>query len=133
MRFPHHLLQASTYRSEPVMAAMAAIAVGMFVGTWVIGPAITHTSEDAPASPSISQPRPTIDAMLARPDPPPYRAATPAFDMSGPPTYAAAAKEQARAELGGQVAESDFAAQAPDRTPRWRGRYRQFDRHTGAF
>ena len=40
--------------------------------------------------------------MVARPDPMPYRAPTPSFDLSGPPNYAAAAKEKAQAELGGQ-------------------------------
>ena len=49
MRFPSHLLQTATFRSEPLLAAMAAIAVGMFVGTWVIGPAITRDSAEAPA------------------------------------------------------------------------------------
>ena len=39
MRFPRHLLKGSTYRSEPLIAAIAAVAVGMFVGTWILGPA----------------------------------------------------------------------------------------------
>ena len=47
MRFPSHLLQTATFRSEPLLAAMAAIAVGMFVGTWIIGPAVTRDSADA--------------------------------------------------------------------------------------
>ena len=45
MRFPLHLLRASTFRSEPGLAALAAIAVGMFVGTWIIGPAVTRSVE----------------------------------------------------------------------------------------
>ena len=52
MRFPSHLLQTATFRSEPLLAAMAAIAVGMFVGTWIIGPAVTRDS----ASPLIVPP-----------------------------------------------------------------------------
>ena len=130
MRFPNHLLQAATFRSEPLMAAMAAIAVGMFVGTWVIGPAITHDSAETPAP--ATQQRTTFEDMVARPDPPPYRAPTPAFDMSGPPNYAAAAKEKAQAELGGQIADPDaMAAEAPS-APResWSRNSRAFDRHT---
>ena len=44
---------------------------------------------------------------MARPDPMPYRAPTPAFDTAGEPTYAAAAKEKAQAELGGQTVDDD--------------------------
>ena len=44
MRFPYHLFSASTFRSEPWLAAMAAVAIGMFVGAWLIGPAITRTT-----------------------------------------------------------------------------------------
>ena len=127
MRFPQHLLKLSTYRSEPVMAAIAAIAVGMFVGTWVIGPAITHTSPVAP--PPAAQERTSFQDMVARPDPPPYRAATPAFEMAAP-NYAAAAKEKALAEVSGApAADPEFApeAQAPARTSS--RNYRAFDRH----
>ena len=133
MRFPRHLLQASTFRAEPLMAAMAVIAIGMFIGAWVIGPVITHDSADAPASQALpSQGKTTFDAMVARPDPPPYRAATPAFDMTGPPNYAALAKQKAQAELGGQVADDDdgtagFMPEAPRRSSsRY---YRSLDRH----
>jgi hypothetical protein len=127
MRFPSHLLQKATFRSEPLMAAMAAIAVGMFVGTWVIGPAITHGSAEAPAQ--TAQERTTFEDMVARPDPMPYRAATPAFDMSGPPNYAAVAKEKAQAELGGQV-DNESVAEAPRPYRSWSSRnYPRFDRH----
>lgn len=130
MRLPGHLLQPATFRSEPAMAAMSAIAVGMFLGAWMIGPAITrHTGVEPPAA---SQERVSFEEMVTRPDPLPYRAPTPAFGMSGPPNYAAAAKEKARAELGGQFADSDEPArEAPsqyrDRAPS-RG-YRSIDRH----
>ena len=58
MRFPSHLLQTATFRSEP--------------------------------------------RLVARPNPMPYRAPTPVFDTSGQPSYAAAAKQKAQAEAGGQ-------------------------------
>ena len=126
MRFPHHLLTASTFRSEPAMAAMAAIAIGMFVGTWVIGPAITH---DSPAAPSpAAQERATFEDMVARPDPSPYRAATPAFDIAAT-NYAAAAKEKAQAEVGGQTADSEAGAETRSVPRAWSRNYRAFDRH----
>jgi hypothetical protein len=127
MRFPSHLLQTGTFRAEPLLAAMAAIAVGMFVGTWVIGPAITRDSAEAPAP--TSQQRTTFEDMVARPDPMPYRAPTPAFDTSGPPSYAAAAKEKAQAEVGGQIVDDGSIPETP-RASRWSSRnYRNLDRH----
>jgi hypothetical protein len=127
MRFPGHLLQTATFRSEPILAAMAAIAVGMFVGTWVIGPAITRDSAEPPAQ--TSQGRTTFEEMVARPDPMPYRAPTPSFDTSGPPAYAAAAKEKAQAESGGQTVDDGYVPDA-SRTYRSSSRnYRSFDRH----
>ena len=126
MRFPQHLLKASTYRSEPLMAAMAAVAVGMFVGTWIIGPAITHNGPEAPAA--QQQERITFEDMVARPDPMPYRAPTPVFDTAGQPTYAAAAKEKAQAELGGQI-DPEAPVEAPSYSMRSPRAYRAFDRH----
>ena len=127
MRFPSHLLQTATFRSEPLLAAMAAIAVGMFVGTWIIGPAVTRDSADAPAT----QQRTTFEDLVARPDPMPYRAPTPVFDTSGQPSYAAAAKQKAQAEAGGQFVDDASIPEAP-RASRWSSRnsnYRSFDRH----
>ena len=128
MRFPQHLLKASTYRSEPLIAAMAAVAVGMFVGTWILGPALTHNSPEAAPAAAAPQERTTFEAMVARPDPMPYRAPTPAFDTAGQPTYAAAAKEKAQAELGGQV-DPEAAVEAPGYPMRSSRAYRAFDRH----
>jgi hypothetical protein len=128
MRFPFHLLRASTFRSEPGLAAFSAIAVGMFVGTWIIGPAVTRSTSEVPAP--AAQERTTFEDMVARPDPSPYRAATPAFDNSGPPHYGAVAKARAQAELGGRVA--DFEDNAPDSRRDYRAsspNYRAFDRH----
>jgi hypothetical protein len=74
--------------------------------------------------------------MAALPDPFPYRTPTPAFDASGAPGYAAAAKEKAQAELGGQPSAEDASrdAYASDQTGSVRrapSRYRTPDRHTG--
>jgi len=128
MRVPQHLLKASTYRSEPLIAAMAAVAVGMFIGTWILGPALTHNNPEASA-PTAQQERTTFEAMVARPDPMPYRAPTPVFDTAGQPTYAATAKEKAQAELSGQV-DPDAPVEAPSYSMRSSSRaYRAFDRH----
>ncbi|MCX7311059.1 MAG: hypothetical protein WCG92_13440 [Hyphomicrobiales bacterium] len=125
MRFPH-LLKFSTYRAEPIMAALAAVAIGMFVGTWVIGPAITGTSTSAPVP--ADRERTTFADMVARPDPPPYRAATPAFEMAAP-NYAAAAKEKALAEVGSAPADPDFTPEAPAPSRTSSRNSRAFDRH----
>ena len=125
MRFPKHLLQMSTLRAEPTMAALAVVAVSMFVGAWVIGPAITRNSTDV--SPSVSQERPSVEAMNARPDPLPYRAPTPAFDMSGPPNYGAIAKERAQSQAGDALFEDDDVPPAPSFTPS--RSHRSYDRH----
>src|SRR6185369_3904554 len=125
MRFPSHLLQTATFRSEPLLAAMAAIAVGMFVGTWVIGPAITRDSAEAPAP--AAQQRTTFEDLVSRPDPMPYRAPTPAFDTAGVPNYAAAAKQKAQAEVGGEIVDDGSVLDA-SRTYRSSSRnYRNFD------
>ena len=131
MRFPLHLMRASTFRSEPGLAALAAIAVGMFVGTWVIGPAVTRDNAGT-TSPPTTQERPTFEDMVARPDPSPYRAATPAFDTAGPPHYGAVARARAQAELGGRVADYGDSAPAPEYRREYRAssrNYQAFDRH----
>jgi hypothetical protein len=131
MRIPSHLLKLSTIRAEPYMAAMAVVAVSMFVGAWVIGPAITRNTTDV--SPAVSEARPTTSEMIARPDPFPYRSPTPAFDTSGPPSYAAAAKQKAQAEVDGRGAYDDdgYAERPPAYTGSSRSsrHYRAYDRH----
>jgi hypothetical protein len=130
MRFPSHLLRASTFRSEPGLAALAAIAVGMFVGTWIIGPAVTRDTSEAPTP--AAQDRVTFEEMVARPDPSPYRAATPAFDNSGPPHYGAVAKARAQAEVGGRIADIGDGAVASEYRREYRAssrNYQAFDRH----
>lgn len=125
MRFPSHLLQLSTLRAEPYLAAMAVVAVSMFVGAWVIGPVITKNSTDV--TPPVAQERPSVEALNARPDPFPYRAPTPAFDMAGPPNYGAIAKERAQSQAGGASFDDDDALPAPSFTPS--RSYRTYDRH----
>jgi hypothetical protein len=128
MRFPQHLLKTSTLRAEPLLAAMAAIAVGMFVGTWILGPAITRNSPDTPA-PAVKE-RTTFEDMVSRPDPFPYRAPTPTFDTAGQPSYAAAAKEKAQAQVGsGQVDPEAVAEDAPSYPVTSTRPTREFDRH----
>ena len=122
----------STFRSEPLYGRMAAIAVGMFVGAWVIGPLVTRTPEaPAAAAPDQTQSQQAApqqplgyEAMLSRPDPLPYRAPTPNFGSYNAPNYAAIAKEKALAGV------SDDEPMAEELRPTRASRsYRSFDRH----
>ena len=129
MPFPRHLLQAQTFRSEPYMAAMAAVAVGMFIGAWVLGPAITHEPESQPASEEqqTAQQEPlTYQAMLSRPDPSPYRTPTPDYGSYGAPNYGQVAKERAQAGLGSESAPVTEPPRYRSSSSRY---YRPFDRH----
>jgi hypothetical protein len=127
MRLPSQLLHPAAFRCQPVLAAMAAVAFGMFVGGWVIGPAITRDSIE----PSAQRPQgqPSFDEMLARPDPMPYRAPTPTFAGSGPPSYAAAAKEKAQAELGGLPRGDGTVLNTAGIDRSYSRDYQSFDRH----
>ena len=114
------------HRHEAVAVAIAAIGVGMFIGTSIIGPLLSRGSTDRPAE---AFGKTTLESMLARPDPFPFRTPTPAFDTSGTPSYAAAAKEKAQTALGGQPADDDaWSAGQPARNDRSRWRYRVPDR-----
>jgi hypothetical protein len=124
--------------SGPLLSALAVVAASLFIGNWVIGPALTHKT---PAAPTTDEPL-SDQAMMARPDPSPYRAATPAFDMSSNPSYGTAAREKARAELGGHrtpVEDSSANFQptttgaGSDDRPQTYQRYQVRDRHTGVF
>jgi hypothetical protein len=109
---------------------LAVVAVAMFIGAWVIGPALTHGSR-APA-PTKDRPM-SYQAMLERPDPSPYRAPTPAFDMSARPGYGVAAREKAREALGERRATSEdatvgFGSQSDGDRYYRAGRYPAYDR-----
>jgi hypothetical protein len=97
MRYPVHTQDTPGFLAGRWMTVLVIVAVSMFIGSWVIGPSLTH--ESAVAS-TAKEERMTYDAMMARPDPSPYRTATPQFDNSARPGYGAAAREKARAELG---------------------------------
>lgn len=120
-------------RPEPWLNAVAAVAVGMFIGCWVIGPALTDKS-GAPL-PSVPKSEPmTYEAMLAPPDPFPYRTATPVFESADQTHYAQAARDKARAEIGGRRA-ADAWSQIQEHPQPYAGReqawpnYRVPDRH----
>ncbi len=114
-------------RHEAIAVAIAAIGVGMFIGNSIIGPLVSRQiAEPAAAS---SEPL-SFEAMVARPDPFPYRTPTPTFETSGVPHYAAAAKEKAQAEVNGQASAADdrspWEEQSRSRRSHWR--YRVPDR-----
>ncbi|MBX9843692.1 MAG: hypothetical protein K2Z80_17975 [Xanthobacteraceae bacterium] len=111
-------------RAEPLMVAIAAVAVGMFVGTWIVGPMVSSGSMSKERATETSL---SYEQMLARPDPFPYRTPTPVVEQSQT-SYAAAARQRAQAEYGGHYAE-EF--EAPDPWQARRGRWRASvpDRH----
>jgi hypothetical protein len=122
------------------LSAMAAIAIGMFLGNWVIGPMLNTDTPDRQRLQSATLEQMAISDASLRPDPSPYRTPTPIFNM--PETnYATAAKERAQASLGwrgsasGNAAADAFQAfdevmpEAPAPHPQFRAP--RFDRHTG--
>jgi hypothetical protein len=116
---------------EPLMRAMAAVAVGMFIGCWVIGPAMTSGGDTAKQVPAKSEVL-SFEAMLKRPDPFAYRTPTPVFDDAGPTHNAETARAQARAEVGVRSVDdawSDLGEPAPESHSRGHWQYRVPDRH----
>jgi hypothetical protein len=104
-------------RAEPLMVAIAALAFGMFAGTWIIGPSVSggsyskeRTTTETPLS---------YEQMVARPDPFPYRTPTPAFAQA-PAGPAPIVRER--------MAEADEPWQS--RRSRWSRTYVP-DRHSG--
>ena len=94
-------------RAEPLMVAIAVVAVGMFVGTWIIGPMISS----GPMSKERDTETPlSYQQMIARPDPFPYRTPTPVAEQQAQTNYAATAKQRAQAEYGGHYAEDSQPA-----------------------
>jgi hypothetical protein len=121
--------------------AMAVVAVGMFVGTWVIGPTISHDVTNHEALHSAAQERAMINAGMARSDPSPYRTPTPALEAPAVTHYGKLAKEKALAALGRRRPNERAAAADrpsldeipwPDREPPQQVRRApRYYRHTG--
>jgi hypothetical protein len=139
MRYPVQT-QDTPRLFEPLLSVLSVAAVGIFIGAWVLGPAMTH--ESRPASSDKEHPL-SYEEMVARPDPWPYRAATPAFDVSNQPNYGSTAREKARAEIGGHrtansgggfeaVTSGDGSFEQPQNSRSYRS-YRSRDPHSGVF
>ena len=94
----------SPLRPSALVTVIGALALGVALGDWVLGPALSHDTAERPSLPSAKLERAMIDAMSARPNPSPYRTATPDFDMPNVPHYAALAKEKAENALGRRTA-----------------------------
>lgn len=124
-------------RPDPLwLSAMAAIAIGMFLGNWVIGPMLNTDAPGRQGLQSAVLEQMTISEASLRPDPSPYRTPTPTFNM--PEThYAASAKERAQASPGWRGNATADASQTFDEAmpeapaPRQQFRPSRFDRHTG--
>ena len=126
MRFPYHLLNASTVRSEPWLAAMAAVAIGMFAGAWLIGPAITRHNSDVP--PQAAQERTSFEDMISRPTRRPIAPRPRPSTSTARPTTPPLRRKRPRPNS----AASPVTTRRPPRRaayPRSRGNYPAFDRH----
>jgi hypothetical protein len=121
--------------AEAFAIVVALFAVGMFIGNWVIGPAISTPVFDHTPLSSATRERAALDAMSARPDPSPYRTPTPAFGAPDNPHYGALARQRALAAIGGRRAErnspSAFPEEARDAFAFAPAQRRVIDRHTG--
>lgn len=123
------LFKPGWWSSDTVwLSAMSVVAISMFVGYWVIGPAISTDSAPREALRSAQFERLALDEARARPDPSPYRTPTPAFETPASTNYAQIAKQSAQASSGDGIA--DAFGEAP-REPRQYSRGRFGDRHTG--
>jgi hypothetical protein len=111
------------------LSAMAAVAVGMFVGYWVIAPAISTDSPPREALRSAQFERLSLDEARARPDPSPYRTPTPEFAAPASTTYAQIARQKAKTSSDDDDMPAAFAEPPRERWSYTRGR--SADRHTG--
>lgn len=136
-------------KSPRWIGAMACIAVGMFVGAWVIGPALSNGPSEYAKLRSAKQERAAFESAIARPDPSPYRYATPVFDMPNQPEYGKIAKMRAQSGYSAQASNENFRVadhpqvndafggigwqdnDAREYRPAPQQSYRQRDRHTG--
>ena len=115
--------------AEAIMVGLAAVGIGILLSIWVAGPALTGAATVASDWTSRSIPM-SYNDMIARPDPPPYRTATLAFDTGGRIDYAVAAKARAQYEYV-RVAVSDESPWSQQTTGRASSRSYVPDRHSG--
>ena len=130
---PLSWLRHPTLKEGLWLNAMAAVAVGMFVGTWILGPAISTSSVEHTKLRSAQEEKAALADTATRPDPSPYRTATPAFDVPDAPAFGKLARERAQAALERGVPLEGEMDGGPQRDTGFRGSgsYRQVDRHTG--
>jgi hypothetical protein len=118
--------------SEPVMIGLAAVGIGILLGIWVAAPAMTGSGTSVALDPMLRSIPMSYNDMMTRPDPFPYRTASPTFDTSGRIDYAALAKARAQAEYSGRAVGRDDMTGPPDRqTGRTSWRSYVPDRHSG--
>ncbi len=128
MRFPSHLLQAG---DVPIRTAHGRDGCdrGRHVRRHLGDRPGDHARQSPKCPPQTAQERPTSKTWWRAPIRCPIAPPTPAFDTSGPPNYAAAAKEKAQAELGGQSPTT--IAMPEERQRRYRSRRATSGHSTG--
>jgi hypothetical protein len=94
--------------AEIAMLGLAAIGIGILAGIWIGGPALTGDGTKLASDPVSRWIPLSYNDMISRPDPSPYRSATPNFAASGQIDYAASAKARAQAETSGQGTRDDW-------------------------
>jgi hypothetical protein len=115
--------------AEFAMLGLAAIGIGILAGIWIAGPALTGDGTKLASDPVTRWLPMSYSQMIQRPDPSPYRSATPDFSASWQIDYAASAKARAQAETSGQGAGDDRdgrISERQSRRPAWRN---DVDRH----
>jgi hypothetical protein len=104
--------------AEPLMVAIAAVSIGMFAGTWIIGPSVSGGSYSKERT-TAEEPL-TYEQMIARPDPFPYRTATPALPQQASTSPAPIVRER--------MVEAEDSWQ--NQRSRWSRSTRMPDRHS---
>ncbi len=94
--------------AELAMLGLAAIGIGILAGIWIGGPALTGDGTRLASDQGTRWVPMSYNEMIQRPDPSPYRSATPTFSTDGQIDYAAAAKARAQAETNGQATHDDW-------------------------
>ena len=115
--------------AELAMLGLALVGIGILAGIWVGGPALTGDGTKL-ASDLVERWIPmSYHEIISRPDPSPYRSATPAFDTKGQIDYATSAKTRAQAETNGQGTRDDWDRSISERQSGRGFSHSYLDRH----
>jgi hypothetical protein len=115
--------------AELAMLGLALIGIGILAGIWIGGPALTGDGTRLASDPVTRWVPMSYNEMISRPDPSPYRNATPAADGGAQIDYAASAKARAQTETNGQRAADDWDRPISERQSGRAASRNYLDRH----